>query len=44
MFGRMMLTAILQVGVDADLQTAISSLLEAAEQAEIVRWIDMSLR
>jgi len=40
MFGRMMLTPILQVGRDADLQTAISSLVRAAEQAEIVRWIE----
>jgi len=40
MFGRMMLTPIAQVGADADLQPAISSLLRAAEQAEIVRWIE----
>lgn len=40
MFGRMMVTPIAQVGADADLQTAISSLLRAAEQAEIVRWIE----
>ena len=40
MFGRMMVTPILQVGRDADLQTAISSLVRAAEQAEIVRWIE----
>ena len=32
MFGRMMLTPILQVGRDADLQTAIASLLRATEQ------------
>lgn len=36
----MMLTPILQVGANADLQTAINSLLRAAEQAEIVRWIE----
>lgn len=40
MFGRMMVTPIAQVGGNADLQTAISSLLRAAEQAEIVRWIE----
>jgi len=40
MFGRMMVTPITQVGTDADLQTAISSLLKAAEQADIVRWIE----
>jgi hypothetical protein len=40
MFGRMSVTQIAQVGADADLQTAISSLLEEAEQAEIVRWIE----
>jgi len=40
MFGRMMVTPIAQVGTNADLQTAISSLLRAAEQVEIVRWIE----
>src|SRR5215472_1574487 len=40
MFGRMMVTPIAQVGSNADLQTAISSLVRAAEQAEIVRWIE----
>ena len=40
MFGRMMATPIVTVGGDANLQTAISSLLRAAEQAEIVRWIE----
>ena len=42
MFGRMMVTPIAQVGADADLQTAISSILRAAEQAEIVRWMEFS--
>ena len=32
MFGRMMLTPLLQVDADADLQTAISSLLRSDEQ------------
>ena len=40
MFGRMMVTPIVQVGADADLQTAITALLQAAEQPEIVRWIE----
>ena len=40
MFGRMMVTPIAQVGGDANLETAISSLLRMAEQAEIVRWIE----
>lgn len=40
MFGRMMVTPIVQVGADADLQTAITALVQAAEQPEIVRWIE----
>jgi len=40
MFGRMMVTPIVQVGAEADLQTAVTMLLQAAEQAEIVRWIE----
>ncbi len=36
----MMVTPIAPVGVDADLETAISSLLRAAEQVGIVRWIE----
>src|SRR5215475_8957798 len=40
MFGRMTVMPMLQVGRDADLKTAINSLLRAAEQAEIVRWIE----
>jgi hypothetical protein len=40
MFGRMMVTPIVQVGAGADLQAAITALLRAAEQAEIVRWIE----
>ncbi len=39
MFGRMMVTPIVQVGADTDLQAAIAALLQAAE-AEIVRWIE----
>lgn len=41
MFGRMMVTPIVQVGANADLQTAINALLQAAEQPEIVRWIEL---
>ncbi len=40
MFGRMMVMPIVQVGADADLQAAITTLLQATEQAEIVRWIE----
>ena len=40
MFGRMMVMPVALVGGDADLQTVINSLLRAAEQAEIVRWIE----
>jgi len=40
MFGRMMVTPILQVSRDEDLHSAITSLSQAAEQAEIVRWIE----
>ena len=39
MFGRMMVTPILQVGRDADLQAAITVLTQA-EQAEMVHWIE----
>ena len=40
MFGRMIVTPIVQVGADADLETATSELLRASEQPEIVRWIE----
>ncbi len=43
MFGRMLITSILEVGANADLQTAIAPLLVATEQAEIVRWIEFPL-
>lgn len=43
MFGRMIVTPILEVGANADLQTAIAPLLVATEQAEIVRWIEFPL-
>ncbi len=38
----MMVTPIPEVGADADLEAAITSLLRAAEQAEIVRWVEFS--
>jgi hypothetical protein len=40
MFGRMTVTPIVQVGADADLQVAITTLLRAADQPEIIRWIE----
>jgi len=40
MFGRMTATPILQIDRNADLQTSITALSRAAEQAEIVRWLE----
>jgi len=40
MFGRVMVTPILEVGAGADLEAAITLLLRAAEQTEIVPWIE----
>jgi hypothetical protein len=40
MFGRMMVSPVVQVEPDTDLQAAVAALLEAAEQPEIVRWIE----
>lgn len=40
MFGRMTVTPVVQVGADADLQGAITALLQAAEYVEIVQWIE----
>jgi hypothetical protein len=40
MFGRMTVMPIVQVGADADLQVAVTTLLRAADQPEIVRWIE----
>ena len=40
MFGQMIVTPILEVGADADLQTANSELLRVTEQPEIARWIE----
>ena len=40
MFGQMIVTPIVQLGADADLETATKELLRATEQPEIVRWIE----
>jgi hypothetical protein len=40
MFGPMTVTPVVHIGVDADLQVAIITLLRAADQPEIVRWIE----
>lgn len=40
MFGQMIVTPTVEVGADADLETAISELLRATEQPEILRWIE----
>ena len=42
MFGRMMVAPVVQVNPDANSETAVAALLEAAETAEIVRWIEFS--
>jgi hypothetical protein len=39
-FGRMTIMPIVQVDADADLQVAITTLLRAADQPEIARWIE----
>jgi hypothetical protein len=36
----MMVTPVVQVGTDTDLRVAVVALLEAAEHAQIVRWIE----
>jgi hypothetical protein len=40
MFGRMMVTPVVQVGADADLQASVTALLQATEHPEVVRWIE----
>jgi hypothetical protein len=40
MFGRMMVSPVVQVSPDPKLETAVAALLEAAESAELVRWIE----
>jgi hypothetical protein len=41
MFGQMMIEPVVQVGPGVDLQTAVAALTKAAEDAEIVRWIEL---
>ena len=40
MFGRITVTSVVQVEAGADLQITVAGLLQAAEQPEIVRWIE----
>jgi len=40
MFGQMMVEPVVQLDPSIDLQTAIATLLKAAENVEIVRWIE----
>jgi hypothetical protein len=40
MFGRMMVTPIVQVNPDSNLETAVAALLKAADTPELVRWIE----
>ena len=41
MFGQMMIEPVVHVDPEADLQSAIAVLLKAAENVEIVRWIEL---
>lgn len=43
MFGRMIVTPLMQLGSNADLQEALATLLQATEQPEILRWIEFPL-
>jgi len=40
MFGRMMVSPVVQVSPDPNLETAVAALVEATDTAEIVRWIE----
>ena len=40
MFGRMMVEPIVQVAPSSDPQTAVATLVKAADNVEIVRWIE----
>ena len=40
MFGRMMVSPVVQVNRDPNLETAVAALLKAADTPEIVRWIE----
>jgi len=41
MFGRMMVEPVVQIDLGVDLQTAVAALLKAAENVEIVCWIEL---
>ena len=41
MFGQMMVEPVVQIDPGVDLQTAVAALLKAAENVEIVRWIEL---
>jgi hypothetical protein len=41
MFGQMMVQPVVQVDPGVDLQTAVAALIKAAENVEIVRWIEL---
>ena len=43
MFGKMLTSLTIQLEPNVDLQTAVTALLTATEQAEIVRWIEFPL-
>lgn len=42
MFGQMTVSPILQVNANDEVETAVAALLEAAEQPEVVRWIEFA--
>ena len=42
MFGQMMVEPVVQLDPGVDLQTAIATLINVAENVEIVRWIELS--
>jgi hypothetical protein len=41
MFGRMTVEPVMQLDPGVDLQTAVAALIKAAENVEIVRWIEL---
>jgi len=41
MFGQMMVEPVVQIDLGVDLQTAVAALLKAAENVEIVCWIEL---
>ena len=41
MFGQMMIEPVVHVDPEADLQSAIATLVKIAEKVEIVRWIEL---